>query len=62
MKTLTVSYAMARRFRGSAGVPLIRMRGHWLAALGFQVGASYQMHIESGKIILTPATDERPKN
>jgi len=53
-RTLTVTYAMARRHRGTAGVPMIRMRGHWLASLGFQIGAGYQLSVENGKLILTP--------
>lgn len=50
MKKLTVSYNPTP----TEAVPCIRLRGKWLAAAGFTIGARLQVRVENGNLILSP--------
>ena len=39
---------------GLSLVPFLRLRGRWLAAAGFPVGARVVVRVEPGRIVLEP--------
>lgn len=53
MRKVTVTYALGER----RSVPMIRLRGDWLAQAGFREGTRVQVDVIAGKLTLT-ATDE----
>ena len=56
-------FTIARLFDSSSdekqrAVPMIRMRGQWLAQLGFTADARIAVSEERGRLVLTLATEE----
>lgn len=35
-------------------VPQIKLQGRWLAAAGIQIGTPIRIHLENGRLIITP--------
>lgn len=42
--------------RPSIEVPFIRLRGRWLEAAGFEVGATVRVEVARGRLVITLAT------
>lgn len=40
--------------RGLSLVPFLRLRGRWLAAAGFPVGARVVVRVEPGRLVIEP--------
>ena len=54
-RTMTVTYAHGRSF---SLTPMIRLRGQWLEAAGFQVAAKYRVEVlDIGTLILRRVTN-----
>jgi Toxin SymE, type I toxin-antitoxin system len=53
-RLLTVASLIA----GDAEHPMIRMRGGWLAKLGFKIGARIAVSEERGRLVVTLAREE----
>jgi Toxin SymE, type I toxin-antitoxin system len=62
IRRLTVSYGTFR-VRGPDGgamsVPLLRLQGAWLERAGFAIGASVQVHVSRGRIVIEAVESER---
>jgi hypothetical protein len=56
MRRVTVSYYVQRR----DCVPMIRLRGKWLAAVGFDEGQLVRVEVKEGTLTLTAASEEAP--
>jgi hypothetical protein len=39
--------------QGYTEVPLVRIAGRWLEALGFRIGGRIAVEVESGRLVLT---------
>jgi hypothetical protein len=44
--------------RGYTEVPLVRIAGRWLEALGFRIGGRIAVEVESGRLVLTLVAEE----
>lgn len=49
---------VARRSDGDGPLPMIRIRGGWLAQLGFEIGTRIAVSEERGRIVITLAGEE----
>lgn len=57
-KNLKVTYASRYSPKQSSLVPMIRMEGKWLEALGFSIGTRIKVEYREGSICLRPLTEE----
>lgn len=56
MRSLTVTYS----FRDNRSVPMIRLRGKWLANAGFDEGIRVRVEVKEGALVLTRISEEMP--
>jgi hypothetical protein len=54
VRKITVTYCI----RGNVNVPMIRLRGKWLALAGFKEGTFVRIEVVEGRLTLTAAEAE----